>query len=219
MFGPEFLERLPYLIASLLPALTFHEWGHAFMASRFGDDTPRRLGRLTLNPLAHLDVLGTVAILLIGFGWAKPVPIDPRNFKNRWAEFWVASAGPMMNIVLAILFASLLNFQIPERVGGSNGEILYNVFTISLFLNLALCFFNLIPIGPLDGSHIVARLLPLRQSLAFTQWNTQYGSMLLFGLILFGMLTRIHLLSYVVMVPVRLMTELLLRQPPPLFGL
>lgn len=183
------------------------------MASRFGDDTPRRLGRLTLNPLAHLDPLGTAAIILIGFGWAKPVPIDPRNFRNKWAEFWVASAGPLMNIVLAVVFAILLNFQVPERVGGTNGEILANVFGISLFLNLALCFFNLIPIGPLDGSHIFAKLLPLRQSLAFIQWNAQYGSTLLFGLIIFGMLTRIHLLSYVVMVPVGFVADLLLRNP------
>jgi Zn-dependent protease len=183
------------------------------MASRFGDDTPRRLGRLTLNPLAHLDPFGTIAIILIGFGWAKPVPIDARNFKNKWAEFWVASAGPMMNVALAIFFATLLNFGVPEYVGGKNGEILANVCGISLFLNLALCFFNLIPIGPLDGSHIVARLLPLRQSLGFTQWNAQYGSSVLFGLIIFGMLTHIQILSYIVMVPVGFVADLLLRNP------
>src|SRR5215475_1554618 len=112
--GQELLTRLPYLIAAFLPALTFHEWAHAMVAHSLGDTTAQRQGRLTLNPFAHLDLLGTLMIFFVGFGWAKPVPIDARNFKSSWGEFWVAAAGPAMNILLAIVFAYLLKSNLVD---------------------------------------------------------------------------------------------------------
>jgi Zn-dependent protease len=210
LFKEDFITRLPYLIAALIPALTFHEWGHAYMAQKFGDDTPRQMGRLSLNPLAHLDPLGTMAILLIGFGWAKPVPINPSHFKNRWGAFWVAFAGPVMNFSLAIVFATLLNVGAPAWFGVENIALFTRLFQISLFLNLALCFFNLIPIGPLDGNHILAGLLPLRASFLYSRWNALYGGTILFGLIIVDMMTHLNILTTLVTVPVYVTSRLLL---------
>src|SRR3954471_15791743 len=102
----DFITRLPYLIAALIPALTFHEFGHAYCAHLFGDDTAKQSGRLSLNPLAHLDPLGTIAIFLIGFGWGKPVPIEPSRLKTTWGAFFVAFSGPLMNFALALVFAT-----------------------------------------------------------------------------------------------------------------
>ncbi|PIR22904.1 MAG: site-2 protease family protein [Deltaproteobacteria bacterium CG11_big_fil_rev_8_21_14_0_20_45_16] len=204
------LQTIPFLIAALLPALTFHEWGHAMMAKHFGDDTAERQGRLTLNPLAHLDIMGTIAILIIGFGWAKPVPIDPRNFKSKWAEFWVASAGPMMNVVLALCFATLVHLGAANWLGAETAPILEQIFQISIFLNFALCFFNLIPIGPLDGRSIIVKFMPLRQALQYEIWNARYGSMVLMGVILADIILHTGILMTIIRVPTMIFTNLVL---------
>jgi Zn-dependent protease len=206
----EHLTRLPYLIAALLPALTFHEWAHAMVAHAFGDTTAQRQGRLTLNPFAHLDPIGTLVIVFVGFGWARPVPIDPRNFRNAWGEFWVAAAGPAMNVILAVIFAMLLRVDAPGFFAGNAADFVFNVLLASVELNLALAFFNLIPIGPLDGNHLLAKLLPLRASLRYTQWNTAYGSMFLLGLIIFESLSHIGILSILIWIPVQWVKHLLL---------
>lgn len=155
------------------------------MATRFGDNTPRYMGRLSLNPLAHLDVLGTLAILLTGFiGWAKPVPINPGHFRSSWGEFWVASAGPLMNILLAVFAALLLHLGVHLAFGFENIHIFSKFLQIFMFMNLGLTFFNLIPIGPLDGSHILQRLLPLRAAMKFRDFNMRYGGTVLFAVII-----------------------------------
>lgn len=156
----------PFLIANLLSlfiALPVHEFAHAFTADRFGDTTPRQYGRLTLNPLAHLDVLGSLMMVFAGFGWAKPVPVNPYALGRRSpaALMWVSLAGPMSNLLLAILAA------LPLRLGlvpvTPSGEILPS---ISMFLvyfiwtNLALMLFNLIPLAPLDGDKISEYFAP-----------------------------------------------------------
>jgi len=210
LFHGDFLNQIPYLVAALLPALTFHEWGHAYMAKFFGDDTAQRAGRLTLNPMAHLDMMGTLAIFLIGFGWAKPVPINPTRMKGRWAEFWVASAGPLMNLALALLFSLLFHLHAYVWFGAANAEIVIQVIQISLFLNLALCFFNLIPIGPLDGRTIFAKLLPLRQSMSFELWNARYGSMLLLAIIVSEFILPIGILRFLVGTPTMFLAKLLM---------
>ena len=207
----DLLSRLPYLIIAFLPALTFHEWGHAFVATRLGDDTPRREGRLTLNPMAHLDPLGTIFIFLIGFGWAKPVPINGANLKGSWGEFMVASAGPGMNFILASFFAVLFHLQASLWFGVENAEIIHRILVISIGLNLALCFFNLLPIGPLDGSHLLARLLPRETSFRFVQWNMQYGSLLIFGLFIVDQLLHLGILSRIILIPVALTAHYLLQ--------
>lgn len=149
-------------IPGVLYALVFHEFSHGLMADRLGDPTPRRAGRLTLDPWPHLDPIGTLALLLVGFGWAKPVPIDPRNFQRpRWDTALVALAGPAANLLTALPIAvvAVLIAAIPglERVPG-----LAQVFQDVVLLDLALGVFNLVPIPPLDGSRLLSAILPNR---------------------------------------------------------
>lgn len=195
-------ELLPYLLLAMLPALTFHEWGHAAVANYQGDNTAKVAGRLTLNPLAHLDVFGSIAILLVGFGWAKPVPVNPNNFKNRWSEFWVALAGPGMNIVLATLSFIILASGLLSQTAGMNRHILFSFFFVLLQINLALALFNMIPLGPLDGEKVISKLLPLRYAFAFENWNARYGSQVLMGIILIEMITKVGPFSMLIGYPI-----------------
>jgi Zn-dependent protease len=142
-----------YLITSLLFAISFHEAAHAYTAYRFGDSTAKTEGRLTLNPLAHLDPIGTLALIFIHIGWGKPVPVNPYNLKNPARDnFLIALAGPITNIILALIAALLfrLTFQIPYL-----GDFFYTFIT----LNVILAIFNILPIPPLDGSKIWHLLL------------------------------------------------------------
>lgn len=145
------LEFAAFVVAILL-ALAVHEAAHALVAFRLGDDTAKLAGRLTLNPLAHLDPIGTLMFLLVGFGWGKPVPVNPNNFRNPAVDdFKVALAGPISNLLLAILFGlSLRLFH------NSLDQWATNALSLAVFLNLALMLFNVIPIPPLDGSKVLA---------------------------------------------------------------
>jgi len=142
------------LVAFFVPfllAIAFHEASHAYVADRLGDPTARLQGRLTLNPLAHLDLFGTLAFLLIRIGWAKPVPVNPLNFKNpALDEIKVALAGPASNILFAILAAFLFN-----TAGRVTGGFVAELFLAAVYVNLLLAFFNLLPIPPLDGSKLL----------------------------------------------------------------
>jgi Zn-dependent protease len=173
-------EILAFAIA-LIPAFAIHEFAHAFMAYRLGDSTAKDLGRLTLNPIKHLDVLGTLMVFLVGFGWAKPVPVNPNNLRGgRKGMALVAVVGPLSNLALAGVVAFIW------RVSGfAGGEIVANILLVFIFLNIALLFFNLIPIPPLDGYRVLLGILP--EGLAL-QWARvgQVGPLLLFGLILIG---------------------------------
>ncbi len=151
-------------IITLLIAFTIHEFSHAATANALGDSTPRVHGRLTLNPLAHLDPMGTITLLFAGFGWAKPVPINPYALKRRSnaGVMLVSLAGPLSNLLLAVLAAIPLRFRwvsLTMRTGGflpSWGEFLLEF----LFVNLALFLFNLIPLAPLDGEKVIAFFIP-----------------------------------------------------------
>ncbi len=168
---------------ALIFSLTFHEYGHGKVASLIGDDTAKRAGRLTLNPIPHIDPLGLLMLLLIGIGYAKPVPTDPRNFNTRWGTLMVAAAGPGMNLLLAVV---TINFYV---LGYKLGIPLlktpeaYEFFRILGLINMLLMLFNLLPIGPLDGSYILPYVLPRKLAFKYLQFNQQYGAYALLALI------------------------------------
>ena len=172
------------IVVALVISLSFHEFGHAFVAKRFGDDTAQRAGRLTVNPLAHIDPVGLLMVVAIGIGYAKPVPTDPRNFTSRFADLWVAAAGPFMNLVVA---AVVLNgFVLMGRLGFglvlSDGVQIFVAYLVGI--NLVLMVFNLIPLGPLDGHYILPYFLPRAAAMRYRYFNARYGALALFGLIL-----------------------------------
>jgi len=146
----------------LLISITFHEWSHGFVAYKFGDQTPKNYGRLTLNPLAHLDLAGTLMLLIVGIGWAKPVPINLANLKNRTQEMLVALAGPVSNFILAVSFTVIVVLLQNLLINNTNPfiPIINQLFYLVIKINLILGIFNLLPVPPLDGSRIVAWLLP-----------------------------------------------------------
>ena len=171
------------ILFSLIFSLTFHEFGHGFVARLFGDHTAEAQGRLTLNPLPHIDPLGLLMVILIGFGYAKPVPTDPRNFRSRLGILFVAAAGPFMNLLLAFV---LINFYaLGLTMGWSlfQDETAYTFFRFLASINLLLMIFNLIPIGPLDGHYILPYFLPARLARIYNYYNDRYGHWLLLALV------------------------------------
>lgn len=180
------LEGLITAVPAILIAITFHEYAHGKTAALLGDPTPGHYGRLTLNPMAHLDPLGTLMLLVARFGWAKPVPVNPTFFRGnrRRGILLVSIAGPVMNLVLAYLAAFGLKLVL-------NGPPLWqSFFQELLFINLALAVFNLIPIPPLDGSKVLASLLPANYSGFFYQLEA-YGPFILLLFLATGLLSRI----------------------------
>jgi Zn-dependent protease len=186
-----FLSRLIPQIPALLVAVTVHELAHALVADRLGDPTPRRLGRITLNPLPHIDPLGAIAFVLAGFGWAKPVPVNGQNLRHPVRDMaWVAAAGPLSNFLVA--FLALVVVRVLGRVDGFAPAFVADPLSGVLFwtyvFNLALGIFNLIPLPPLDGGHFLPYLMP-RASRGFVHQLEQVGPLLLI-LLLFTGVTR-----------------------------
>lgn len=162
-------------------SLAIHEFAHAWMADRLGDPTPRVQGRVTLNPLAHLDPLGTLMLLFIGFGWGKPVQFDPYNLKNPIKDIaLIAFAGPLSNILIALLFAVAFQFGALTFLGPL-GTVLA-AYVVSL--NVMLAVFNLVPVFPLDGEKVLTAFLPKRTALEFHSFMERYGMFVLLFLII-----------------------------------
>lgn len=185
------------LIPAILFALSVHEFSHGVVAYKLGDPTAKDAGRLTLNPLSHLDPVGTLMLFLVHFGWAKPVPVNPAYFKNPKRDMlWVALAGPASNMALA--FLSGLAVRAMSAVpgfyqSGSTGTMIITMFYLSVQINLALAVFNLLPIPPLDGSKILYGMLPAEyEHIAYNL--ERYGPGVLLGLVLFGMLTGVSII-------------------------
>lgn len=173
-------DPLSFLIwaAGLIIAVDIHEFSHAWMSEKLGDPTARLEGRLTLNPLAHLDPLGTLALLVAHIGWGKPVPIDPYNLKNpRRDAALISLAGPGSNLILAIILSLILRFTMPS-------SFLVVILAPIIILNVGLGIFNLIPVPPLDGAKIVSGFLPEESAQRFEDTLSSYGVILLLFLIL-----------------------------------
>lgn len=184
-----FLMLIACAVPVILLSLTLHEWGHAFAAHLCGDDTTKNLGRMTLNPFAHIDAKGFLLLLLVGFGWAKPVPVNPRNYRRyRLGEAVVSLAGVTMNLLLAIVFSGFfllrywLLFHHPAE--WLESEALSTVILYGIVINISLFFFNLLPIFPLDGYHIFELLFARRLPFSVFNFLRRYGQFILIGLLL-----------------------------------
>ncbi|MCP3177608.1 MAG: site-2 protease family protein [Desulfuromonadales bacterium] len=169
----QILVKISIMLVPALLAVTMHELSHGFFAEKFGDPTARLLGRLTLNPLKHLDPIGTLALLFFGFGWARPVPVNFNNLRNpKQNMIWVALAGPLSNFALALLSALLLRgLAVVAELKVLEGTLLQAAFepivlmvSFSLLINVILAVFNLIPVPPLDGGRVLTGILPKKQA-------------------------------------------------------
>lgn len=187
---------------ALLVAVSVHEFAHALMADRLGDPTPRINGRLTLNPLAHLDPIGTLLLLLTRFGWGKPVPIDPYNLENpRRDAALISLAGPASNLIFATILSLILKFLLVS-------QFLSLLISPIIFLNVALAIFNLLPVPPLDGSKILFGFLPEEMAVQWEEILSQYGLILILFLLFpfFGQ----SLLAYLIFPIINFLLDLLL---------
>jgi len=205
-------------IITLLIAFTIHELAHAWTADQFGDDTPRMAGRLTLNPLAHLDVMGTLMLIVAGFGWAKPVPINPYALQRRSpaAVMWVSLAGPLSNFLLAILAAIPWRLGVGGFAAGSLGASTpawlpsLPMFLLEfMWINLALMLFNLIPIAPLDGDKIADYFFPPSWSRVLDRIRP-YGPLILLAVVFVGPRFGLNLIGWIMGPPLNTLLGLLL---------
>lgn len=190
----EWFMRTLILLPGIIIGISFHEFAHAFIAYRCGDPTPKHQGRITINPAAHIDPIGFIALIFIGFGWGRPVMINPRNFKRpRRDELLVALAGVTLNLILAFLFMAIirvlyqfaLNFMISDL-----GAILNDILISAALINIVLLVFNLLPIPPLDGFNVIIQLFNLKNSEFYYRVYNK-GFLILMILILFNITGRV----------------------------
>ncbi len=191
-FSVDVLMNLLARVFVVFCTLPIHEYAHALVATKLGDDTARLKGRLTLAPLAHIDIMGAVMIFLVGFGYAKPVPVNPRKFKNpRSGMALTALAGPLSNLIMALVFMILANGC--SLILGSTASVVAQVslifFSVAAQINVSLAVFNLIPIPPLDGSRIANLLIPQKYYFKIMQYE-RYIILGVFALIVFGILDK-----------------------------
>ncbi len=198
--------KLALFYVPFLFALCFHEYAHGQVAKWRGDNTAERLGRLTLNPMAHADMVGTfilpISAIVFGipifFGWAKPVPVDSRNLKNvRTDMFWIAIAGPLSNVLLAVLATFVLYCNYKYGFFGNYARPVHSLLEMFVLTNLFLALFNLIPLHPLDGGKVLARFLPASINYKLEQ-NEHITSWILLGLMITGVLSVLRIPVYYV---------------------
>lgn len=191
------LELRTIILAApvIIFSLTVHEFFHAWTANRFGDSTAKDMGRLTLNPLAHLDLFGTLMLFMshFRFGWAKPVPVNPYNLKNpRRDDFWISAAGPLSNLGLALIAGTIFRVFNGAGIIGAN-EAVDLLLYFAILINSSLAVFNLLPIFPLDGSHILRSILPEEYGPTLDRF-ARVSPMILIVLILSGFLFKVSLI-------------------------
>ncbi len=186
------MEKL-MILPGILIGLSFHEFGHAFVSTKLGDPTPKLQGRVTINPLAHIDPVGMLCLLFCGFGWGIPVQINPSYYKNRRRdEILVGFAGVAMNLILAVVFSLLVRVALMsyDVVGSDVGSILYQIFLNVVGINVVLMVFNLLPVPPLDGFGIVTNLFHLEKYSWYEQYY-QWGYFILIFLVLLGVVSAV----------------------------
>lgn len=167
LLGQRSIEGIIISLPGVIVAMTFHEFAHAWAATKLGDETPRQQGRLSLNPISHIDPVGLICLMLLGFGWGKPVQINPRNFDGKYslskAEAIVAAAGPIMNFILAFVFLIIYAiFGMTVTTITTTTNIISSILISIISINLGLGVFNLIPIYPLDGAKVLNNFLPYK---------------------------------------------------------
>jgi Zn-dependent protease len=201
-------------VVVVLICITIHELSHGLAAYKLGDDTAKRAGRLTLNPIKHIDPFGAIMLLIVHFGWAKPVPVNPYNFDNmKTGMAWTALAGPASNFILAILASVVYNFFI-SMFGSSINEsyflaiLMYSLQMLIMF-NIALGLFNLLPIPPLDGSRIVGAFMSDDMYFRWVEFERK-GAYLLMGIIMVCFVFRIPLFGYLIAGPLNFFMNLLI---------
>jgi len=191
------IKTLGFLLG-LLIAITVHEFMHAYTANLLGDPTAKWQGRMSFNPLRHLDPLGTLFLIIVGFGWGRPVPVNPSNFKNpRVGELITSLAGPFSNIITAFIFSLPLRF-FPDAAFAP-------FFGLIIYINLVLCVFNLLPIPPLDGSKILWAIFPQIDIIVFEQ----VGVYILFGILFLSYFTGYPILSNIIMPAVSFLEKIM----------
>lgn len=203
------MERMLFLAPSILLGLTLHELAHGLVAYWLGDPTAKSQGRLTLNPLKHLDLLGTIMLFVVQFGWAKPVPVDTRYLKNPKKDMmYIALAGPLTNLVLAFLFAQVLKFTSSVQVEQNLiVNILYQVSYWGLIINVSLAVFNLLPIPPLDGSRVLFAFIPKRYDV-YLHSLEKFGGIALLGLLLLGNFTGFSFFGVILLPMIKIFVRL-----------
>ena len=180
----------------ILFSLTVHEYSHGRMALRLGDDTAQRLGRLSFNPLRHLDILGVLFFYFVGFGWAKPVPVDPRNFEHpRRDMMYVAFAGPLSNIALAVCCSFFIRLISPEF------SYLFVILAYGIWINVALAIFNMLPMYPLDGSSVLKGMVSQKIAERMTNLD-RFGAFLILGVFLLDHFAHTGILGTILMLPI-----------------
>lgn len=202
-------ERVALIFVPFLFAICFHEWAHAWVARRLGDPTAELMGRLTLNPVAHMDPIGTVVFPMIAilsgggffFGWAKPVPVSERNLKHpRKDMFWIALAGPASNFFLAFIAAMIYGLNARFNPVSESAMAISKILNFFVIINLALAYFNLLPIHPLDGGKILARFLPEKVNIWLEENSQTLSFILLFIIISSAFSGRASFLSYPIII-------------------
>ena len=214
-----FFTIVAAISVSLLIAITIHEFTHAFIAHRLGDSTAKRLGRLSLNPRVHLDPMGTAMLFLAGFGWGKPVPVNPAMLGRSWRQgmAFVSAGGPLSNIVTAALFALPINLGFMPWHSPFSALVfrrgpdflLADLFGFIIFYNLVLAVFNLIPIAPLDGFKVVLGLLPGDVASHFSRVEP-FGPVILLTVVMLDVLFGVGVLSAVMGPPINFLGEIIL---------